>query len=106
MSLIYTAPAGVSSPSGLYIGGKKEAKSRSTLERLGITHVLNVTPPKDSSIQVSVGLLVGLVGNIGHTLHVATCSTHHSYLVSIPLSPLHFTSLRLCLLCNRVMVGP
>ena len=59
MSLIYTAPAasaGVSSPAsgnGLYIGGKKEAKSRSTLERWGITHILNVTPEKDSSIQVS-----------------------------------------------------
>ena len=60
MSLIYTAPAasaGVSSRNGLYIGGKKEAKSRSTLERWGITHILNVTPEKDSSIQVRLAVL-------------------------------------------------
>lgn len=52
MSLIYTAPPAGGTSHGLYIGGKKEAKSRSTLQRWGITHILNVTPEKDSSIQV------------------------------------------------------
>ena len=56
MSLIYTAPSAPGSgmkEHGLYIGGKKDAKSRSSLDRWGVSHVLNVTTEKDSSVQVS-----------------------------------------------------
>lgn len=59
MSLIYTAPSARDSGAagvkehGLYLGGKKDARSRSFLDRRGVTHVLNVTTEKDSSIQVS-----------------------------------------------------
>lgn len=85
MSLIYTAPAaapGVSSGNGLYIGGKKEAKSRSTLGRWGITHILNVTPEKDSSIQVSFALLSLAFGAI-----LVPCTLFDSYLVWLLLRP-------------------
>lgn len=63
MSLIYTAPSAAGSGTkvrqhGLYIGGKRDARSRSSLDRWGITHILNVTPEKDSSIQVSNLLVV------------------------------------------------
>jgi len=51
MSLIFSPNS--SKRHGVYLGGKAEAKSRSKLEQMGITHILNVTPEKDSSIQVS-----------------------------------------------------
>ena len=59
MSLIYTTPASAASAGSskkrhsIYIGGKKDAKDRNKLERWGVTHILNMTPPKDSSLQVS-----------------------------------------------------
>ena len=54
MSLVYTAPSQASTRrNGIYIGGKTDAKSRSKLEQWGVTHILNMTPQKDSSVQVS-----------------------------------------------------
>lgn len=52
MSLIFSLNS--SKRHSVYLGGKAEAKSRSKLEQMGITHVLNVTPEKDSSIQAGV----------------------------------------------------
>jgi hypothetical protein len=63
MSLIYTVPAAANTTStstsnittrrhSIYIGGKSHAKSLEKLERWGISHILNVTPTKDTSIQV------------------------------------------------------
>jgi hypothetical protein len=52
MSLIYSEQVG-GRRHGLYLGGKTDAKSREKLERWGVTHVLNVTPPKEGSIQGS-----------------------------------------------------
>jgi len=52
MSLIYSEQVG-GRKHGLYLGGKTDAKSREKLERWGVTHVLNVTPPKEGSIQGS-----------------------------------------------------
>ena len=67
MSLVYTAPAAQSSipttrttttttntataksyqrRNSVYLGSKEDAKSRSTLEKRNITHILNVTPEK------------------------------------------------------------
>lgn len=39
---------------GIYIGGKDDAKNKPALKQHGVTHVLNMTPEKDSSIQVSL----------------------------------------------------
>lgn len=58
MSLVYTAPAATSKSinrsrrHSIYIGGKSDAKSLDKLDRWGISHILNVTPTKDTSIQV------------------------------------------------------
>ena len=53
MSLIYTVPAASGQPrNSIYIGGKNDAKSLDRLGRWGISHILNVTPTKDTSIQV------------------------------------------------------
>lgn len=54
MSLVYQAdtPVGGRRP-GLYLGGKSDAKNRAKLEQWQVTHILNVTPPVQSSIKVS-----------------------------------------------------
>lgn len=51
MSLVYSKTVG-GKRHGLYLGGKAEAKDKEKLKRWGVTHVLNVTPPKEGSIQV------------------------------------------------------
>ena len=51
MSLIYSETVG-GRRHGLYLGGKVDAKSRDKLERWGVSHILNATPPKEGSIQV------------------------------------------------------
>jgi hypothetical protein len=55
MSLIYQAPAfsGGGPRPGLYLGGKADAKDRDKLDRWNVTHILNVTPPKQAGIQVN-----------------------------------------------------
>lgn len=53
MSLIYQTELVGGRRHGLYLGGKSDAKSREMLERCGITHILNVTPPKEGGIQVT-----------------------------------------------------
>jgi hypothetical protein len=53
MSLIYRTESVGGRRHGLYLGGKSDAKSWETLERWGITHILNVTPPKEGGIQVT-----------------------------------------------------
>lgn len=56
MSLIYTVPANVTGGGrhSLYIGGKVDAKNQQKLQQWGISHILNVTPTKEASIQVNV----------------------------------------------------
>lgn len=59
MNLIFQIPTPIDRSNvvkklhGIYIGGKSDAKNRSKLQQLGITHILNMTPEKDASIQVS-----------------------------------------------------
>jgi hypothetical protein len=55
MSLIYQAPAfsGGGPRPGLYLGGKTDAKDRDKLKQWNVTHILNVTTPKQAGIQVS-----------------------------------------------------
>jgi hypothetical protein len=43
---------------GLYLGGKTDAKDSEKLQRWQVSHVLNMTPAKDSSIQVSSPVLL------------------------------------------------
>jgi hypothetical protein len=52
MSLIYQTESIGGKRHGLYLGAKSDAKSRHKLEQWGITHILNVTPPKEGGIQV------------------------------------------------------
>lgn len=58
MSLVYTVPATTTaaaagkSRNSVYIGGRAEAKSLEKLQRWGISRILNVTPAKETSIQV------------------------------------------------------
>ena len=56
MSLIYSIDSTVGrfSRSSIYIGGKNDAKNRAWLEDIGVTHILNVTPPKEVGIKVRV----------------------------------------------------
>ncbi|GFH47901.1 dual specificity MAP kinase phosphatase [Chaetoceros tenuissimus] len=49
MNLVIT----VDGSHGIYIGGKDDAKNKTALKQHGITHILNMTPEKDSSIQMS-----------------------------------------------------
>lgn len=58
MSLIYAVDGAAVGRKrhGLYLGGKSDAKSRSKLERWGISHILNVTPEKEAGVKVSVVL--------------------------------------------------
>ena len=50
MNLVIT----VDGSHGIYIGGKDDAKNKTALKQHGVTHILNMTPEKDSSIQVSL----------------------------------------------------
>jgi hypothetical protein len=54
MSLVYTVNAATPGARrhSVYIGGKDHAKNLAKLEQWGISHILNVTPTKDSGIQV------------------------------------------------------
>jgi len=60
MSLVYTpfasdnysANSGKRNQVGLYLGGQKDAKNRDKLQKWGVTHILNVTPEKESGIEV------------------------------------------------------
>jgi hypothetical protein len=54
MSLVYTSPVAAvgGSRNSVYIGGRADAKSLEKLERWGISRILNVTPAKETSIQV------------------------------------------------------
>jgi hypothetical protein len=82
MSLVHTANAATpgSRRHSVYIGGKDQAKSLPKLEQWGISHILNVTPTKDSGIQVcrlrtgtrGQGLLRLLVPKIRTKTHVVT----------------------------------
>jgi hypothetical protein len=57
MSLIYQAPAfgGGGPRSGIYLGGKADAKDKDKLmNQWNVTHILNVTPPKQAGIQVNI----------------------------------------------------
>ena len=38
----------------LYLGGKEDAKDKTRLLSLGVTHILNVTPTKEANIQAGV----------------------------------------------------
>ncbi|CAJ1935705.1 unnamed protein product [Cylindrotheca closterium] len=53
MSLVYSTANG-GKRNSLYIGGRSDAKSLEKLERYGISHILNVTPGKEASIQAGV----------------------------------------------------
>lgn len=57
MSLVYSETIG-GQRHGIYLGGKADAKSRDKLQRWGVTHILNVTPPKEGSIQVCRPLIL------------------------------------------------
>lgn len=55
MSLIYQADSQVGGiRPGLYLGGKDDAQDQQKLERWRVTHILNVTPPKDVAVKVSI----------------------------------------------------
>ena len=57
MGLIYTSSSTSSGDGrrhGLYLGGKREAKSIEKLQQWNISHILNVTPTKEVSIQAGV----------------------------------------------------
>jgi len=76
MSLIFSLPPSVPSSrrNGIYIGGKDDAKNRAKLEQWGVTHVINMTPVKDSSIQVSLYLLLYCIRSFVRSL-LFTCTT-------------------------------
>lgn len=54
MSLVFQGKDfnGNGSRPGLYLGGKDDAKDQEKLKRWRITHILNMTPPKEASVQV------------------------------------------------------
>jgi protein-tyrosine phosphatase len=56
MSLIYQSPDHMVNGKrpGIYVGGKVDAKNKKKLLDRGITHILNLTPPKEASIQAGV----------------------------------------------------
>lgn len=66
MSLIYQPPVVVSASStpssqpkasprpGLYVGGKADAKDFTKLKQRNITHILNMTPAKETGIEAGV----------------------------------------------------
>lgn len=53
MSLVCRVDSVGGQSHGLYIGGKSDAKSRDWIEKNGISHILNVTPPKEAGNKVS-----------------------------------------------------
>jgi hypothetical protein len=48
---------------GIYVGGRDDAKDLTRLKTRSITHVLNLTPPKDVNVQVRL-LRARLVGGM------------------------------------------
>jgi len=55
MSLIYQADTMVQGRRpALYLGGKSDAKNREKLLARNVTHILNMTPTKEASIQAGV----------------------------------------------------
>jgi protein-tyrosine phosphatase len=59
MSLIYTEEATTvggtyKKRNSVYIGGRADAKDCEKLERWNVSHILNVTPTKEASIQAGV----------------------------------------------------
>lgn len=55
MSLIYQSEVMVHGQRpGLYLGGKSDAKNKERLLARNVTHILNVTPAKEVSIQAGV----------------------------------------------------
>ena len=60
MSLIYQPPVEASSKKstvprpGLYVGGKVDAKDFTKLKQRNITHILNLTPAKETGIEAGV----------------------------------------------------
>ena len=55
MSLIYQGDIQVGGiRPGLYLGGKDDAQDQQKLERWRVTHILNVTPPKEVAVKVSI----------------------------------------------------
>jgi len=53
MSLIYQADTMVQGQRpALYLGGKTDAKNRERLLARHVTHILNMTPPKEANIEV------------------------------------------------------
>ena len=53
MSLVYQGKDMVQGRRpGLYLGGKEEAKNRHKLDQWKVTHILNMTPPKEAGIEV------------------------------------------------------
>lgn len=56
MSLIYQSDTMVQGQRpALYLGGKSDAKNREKLKERKVTHILNMTPPKEVSIMVNTG---------------------------------------------------
>ena len=50
----YSAVSATRKQTGLYLGGQKDAKNRDKLQMWGVTHILNVTPEKESGIEVYI----------------------------------------------------
>jgi hypothetical protein len=61
MSLVYQAkdPEGKRRP-GLYIGSKSDAKDLKKLQQFNVTHILNMTPSKETNIVVRVQCLLSM----------------------------------------------
>lgn len=68
MSLIYQSPDHRvhGRRPGIYLGGKSDAKNKQKLLDRHITHILNVTPPKEVSIQAGVPNYFEKPGSICH----------------------------------------
>ena len=88
MSLVCTANAATPGARrhSLYIGGKDQAKSLPKLEQWGISHILNVTPTKDSGIQVCRQRTGKQAGFIWLGVPQVRIKTH--VITSVPLSRL------------------
>jgi hypothetical protein len=54
MSLVYRSEpsGGGGKTSNIYLGGKLDAKDLASIRAKGITHILNVTPPKEAGVKV------------------------------------------------------
>jgi hypothetical protein len=75
MSLVYTAPVATTGVrrNSVYIGGRADAKSLEKLERWGISHILNVSPPKEAAIQVRRQIM------IKYWMDFAVCCCYYVY---------------------------